>query len=297
MSPLLPSGAVVGTLTRTASEATGLPEGLPVVNGAHDQYCAAIACGVLEPGSVLLSCGTAWIILLVPPTLEAALKTGLGISCHAQPNRWGAIGSLSGVGRCVEWLLDTVWWRGERNVGPKEDLYAAFSASAAESPAGANGLLFVPIVGGYKRFKEDRGGFFGLAPSHTRADLARSALEGITLELARMLQAVHRAGVEASALTLVGGAAHSSVWPQIITDVTGVPVTIPPLEEAASAGAAILAGVGIGLFPDMVTGAAQLQKEAVHLAPDADRHNRYKALYAIYQSVHPLFHKGLTHIP
>ncbi len=91
LSPILPSGAVLGRLREEAAAATGLPAGTPVGVGAHDQYCAAVGAGVTRPGQSLLSCGTAWVILAIPPTLEAGLASRMGLSCHAVPGRWGAL--------------------------------------------------------------------------------------------------------------------------------------------------------------------------------------------------------------
>ena len=109
LSPLHPSGVAFGKLTAEASAATGLPAGLPVINGAHDQYCAAVGMRVTRPGSVLLSCGTAWVLLAVPEDLEVGRRSGMALSCHAVPGRWGAIRSLGAVGTSLDWLIDNIW--------------------------------------------------------------------------------------------------------------------------------------------------------------------------------------------
>jgi xylulokinase len=255
LSAVRPSGYLVGGLTAAAGAETGLPEGLPVVNGAHDQYCAAVGLGITRPGPVMLSCGTAWVILAVPETLEAGFRGDMRISRHAVEGRWGAILSLGGVGRSLEWLVDNVWGSGEATAA-RPVLYEAVNQAAARAPAGAAGLLCFPLAGGHaETVGAGGGGFVGLTLAHGRDEMARAVMEGVACELRRSLEAIQAAGVRVNELTMVGGAARSPIWPQIVADVTGIPVVLPGITEAASWGAAVLAGVGVGLFPSAETAA------------------------------------------
>jgi xylulokinase len=283
LSPIYPSGHVVGELTATASEATGLPQDLLVVNGAHDQYCAALATGVTQPGLVMLSCGTAWVILAVPESLEVGLHSGMAVSCHAVKGRWGAIRSLGGAGTSLEWLLDTVWC-GERTAQRREDLYRAVNEEVAHSSPGAGGLLFYPLAGGHATtIGTGHGGFVGLSLSHSRADMARAVMEGITFELRWAMEEICQAGVEINELRMVGGAAKSIVWPGIVADITNVPVAVAAMRDAASYGAAILAGVGAGLFPGPEAATFIPRGQETHLEPTLERRPHYDRLYARYQ--------------
>lgn len=242
LSPVRPAGAVVGGLTAEASAATGLPAGLPVINGAHDQYCAAVGMGVTQPGSVLLSCGTAWVLLAVPESLAVGRRSGMALSCHAVPGRWGAIRSLGAVGTSLEWLADNVW------AGEGQDArYTAINRAAAGAGPGSGGLLFYPPAGGHAgSYGAAQGGWVGLTLTHTRAELSRSVMEGVACELRWAIEEIRAAGVRVDELTMVGGAARSPVWPGIVADVTGVPVVVPGMAQAASWGAAVLAGIGVG---------------------------------------------------
>jgi len=140
LSPLQPSGTVIGSLHRAASEATSLPIGTLAINGAHDQYCAAVATGVTMPGRLLLSCGTAWLTLAVAPDLPTGLRSGLVISRHAVAGCWEAIVSLGAVGTFLEWLADSVW--DGRATDERTALYQSLDEEAAHSQPGAAGLLF-----------------------------------------------------------------------------------------------------------------------------------------------------------
>ena len=293
LSPIRPSGEVIGTVSVSGAEATGLPRDVLVVNGAHDQYCAAVGTGVTEPGRVLLSCGTAWVVLAVPASLEVGLASGMAISRHAVEGRWGALRSLRGVGASLEWLLDNVW--GGRDAGDgRDDLYAAINESAALSPAGAGGLLFVPMSGGHEAAGPMRGGFVGLSLGHGRGDMARADMEGIAFELRWAIEEVQEAGLEVDELNMVGGAARSPVWPGIVADVTGIPVSVSAVTEAACKGAAILAGVGAGMFEDAESGLAAFRDAERRLSPGPANRGRYDAQFARYRDAYNSMRAVLT---
>jgi sugar (pentulose or hexulose) kinase len=283
VSPILPCGRVICGVAAHASAATGLPAGTPVVNGAHDQYCAAVGAGVMQPGQVLLSCGTAWVLLAVPETLETGFAGRMAVGRHAVSGRWGAIRSLGGVGTSLEWLIDNVW-DGRNATQPRDELYRRLNAEAAAASPGVNGLRFYPMAGGHAgNYGPARGGFTGLTLSHTRGDLARAVMEGIAFELRWVIEELRGAGVSVSELRLVGGAAASAVWPGIVADVSGIEVTLPDTREAAARGAAILAGVGIGLFADAEAGFAALAGRETRLQPQPEAVARYVEAFEVYQ--------------
>jgi xylulokinase len=280
------SGRSVGTLTAEAGRLTGLPPDTLVINGAHDQYCAAVGTGVTRPGTVLLSSGTAWVILAVPQALETGLASGMAISCHAVPGRWGAIRSLGGVGASLEWLLKTMgpaaYAAADTSAGTRSAGYAALNAAAGRSEPGARGLLFYPLAGGHSRIGAGHGGFLNLALEHTYGDMARAIMEGTCFELRWALDEIKARGVPVKTLTLVGGAATSPLWPQIIAGAARVPVSLPADRQAAARGAAILAGVGAGVFADMESGFELFRGQEALVQPESTA--RYEAAFAQYQS-------------
>lgn len=247
LSAVQPSGQIVGALTKAASQATGLKQGIPVVNGAHDQYCAALGAGITRPGEVLLSCGTAWVILAVLNAYEEGVMGGMCISRHALPDMWGGIRSMGGVGATSEWLLTQFW----PDLQDTDARYRAFNQASAAAPAGAGGLIFMPLSGGHLEsgYPANRG-LLGLTLQHTRGDVARALMEGIACELNWMLDEI-RPGIGVQRLKMIGGAAASTIWPQIVADVTRLPVDLLSVSEAASLGAALLAGLGAGWFSNL----------------------------------------------
>lgn len=286
LSLVAASGTPTGALAPEAVRATGLPEDVLVVNGAHDQYCAAVGTGVTRPGAVLLSCGTAWVVLAVPEGLEAGLKSGLAISCHAVPGRWGGIRSLGGVGASLAWFLREVWSR-TAGAEPSAARYAALNAAVAQAAPGARGLLFYPLAGGHAKIGAGHGGFARLALEHTRADMARAVMEGVAYELRWALDEITGQGLDVASLKMVGGAAESPVWPQIVADVTGVPVALPAVRQAAACGAAILAGVGAGIFADAETAYATFARRERLVQPDPALRACYEAGFMAYQQDYP----------
>lgn len=283
LSPIRPCGTVVGKVTAAASAVTGLAQGTALINGAHDQYCAAVGAGVLQPGQVLLSCGTAWVLLAVPETMEAGLASGMAVGRHAVEGRWGAIRSLGGVGRSLEWLVDLLW---EDSAAAQEraECLRSLDQAAARATLGADGLFCYPLAGGHAAtYGPTRGAFLGLTLTHGRGDLARAVMEGVTFELKWALEEIQAAGVHASELTMVGGAARSVIWPRLVADITDRTVRVPASGEAASRGAAILAGLGTGLFSDVPAGCTALKASEETLLPDQANSMRYADLFAAYR--------------
>ena len=292
LSPIMDSGEIVGQLTEEASRETGLPPSVLVVNGAHDQYCAALGSGVLEPGTVMLSCGTAWVILCVMKKLRLDPEMRLSISRHAVKGKIGALRSMGGVGACMEWFVEKLW-DGKSN--SKDAIYSEINKAAGAISVGSNGLVYLPASGGYGR--GTRGAFLGLTLSHTRAEMARSIMEGIVYELSVMMEDIKGAGIEATELRMVGGAAGSPVWSQIVSDVTELPVVIPSTAQAASLGAAILAGMGSGVFPDAETGYRRLSGKEKVLEPNALNAEEYKKLLLAYRAVSRKVYNSFSLLP
>ena len=276
LSPVQNSGVVVGQITEEASRETGLSRSVLVVNGAHDQYCAALGTGVLKPGEVMLSCGTAWVILGTLEQLRLDPEKRLSISPHVIPERWGALKSLGGVGACMEWFLRNLWTGAAKGA----ELYDELNRGVDRVPAGSSGLIFFPSSGGYGRGA--RGAFMGLTLSHSREAMARAVMEGIVFELRWTMENVREAGLESRELRMVGGAAASPVWPKIVADITHLPVMIPSTTEAASCGAAILAGLGSGVFDSPEAGYRSMMGRERLLEPDENDSRRYDELYQIY---------------
>ena len=163
------------------------------------------------------------------------------------------------------------------------------NAQAEISPVGANGLIFLPYLMGERSPRwnpQAKGAFIGLTIRHTRADMIRAVLEGITMNLRVILDAFRAQGTQIDAIRLIGGGARGRLWNRILADVYGLPVhRLATLEEATSMGAAVTGGVGVGLFPDFSI-AASMNDVVDVIEPDAAAHAVYEQRYPIFEAAY-----------
>lgn len=288
---------VIGTVTAQAAAETGLARGTPVVIGGGDGPCATAGAGVVRPGSAYNYIGSSsWIGIATPqPVFDPALRTFT--FPHLAPHMYTPIGTMQAAGGSYQWLRDTLCLpEKEAAQSLKLSPYELMNLQAEKSPPGANGLLFLPYLLGERtpHWNPDaRGAFIGLTMAHTRADLVRATLEGITLNLRTILEAFFDQGAEISAMRVIGGGANGRLWRQIMADIYGMPVQRPALlSEATSFGAAVAGGVGIGLFKSFDL-AAELTPVIDVALPQAQRQALYERLYATflkaYPAIEPLF--------
>jgi xylulokinase len=274
------SGEAVGVVTRAASRATGLAVGTPVAGAGHDHLCSALAA---RAGSMRAvdSSGSAEVVVVPIDAYVAATPEEAGsIACYADvvPGAWVRSARCGLSGALVEWA------RGEFFAGaPLEEVFAE---AAAQS--GPTGILVYPTFGRAINPTFDPasalGAIVGLSVSHGRGDLLRGILESLCFVLRANLDWL---GVDGP-LRVAGGATHSSLWMQLKADVTGREVETAELEEATLRGAAVLAGVAAGCYPEARSGAATaIRIEARRVSPDRDLHRAYDAIYAgAYSHLH-----------
>jgi xylulokinase len=245
---------VVGELTSEAAHAMGLHAGIPVVAGAGDGVCAGVGVGSVRPGITYNYLGSSsWIsTTTTEPLLDDRMRTFTWP--HAVPGLFHACGAMQTAGSAYAWLKSEVCTREkaeaeERGSSP----YELMNALVDESPPGANGLIFLPYLLGERtpRWNPDaKGAFIGLTLAHTRADLVRAVMEGITLNLGIIVD-IFRSHTPIPSITVIGGGAKGAAWRKIMADVYQAEIIRPNyLEEATSMGAAIIGGVGVGAFTD-----------------------------------------------
>ncbi|HEU5316233.1 MAG TPA: FGGY-family carbohydrate kinase, partial [Chloroflexota bacterium] len=170
------------------------------------------------------------------------------------------------------------------------DPYDLLTSLASTAPAGCEGLLFLPYLMGERApYLEPiaRGGWIGLTARHDRAALVRSVLEGVTYSLRDCLELLRGIGVAVDAVRASGGGARNPFWRQLMADVFGLPVATLAVAEGPAYGAALLAAVGAGLYPDVPAACDATLHERERLAPDAGRHATYDAHYAVYRALYP----------
>lgn len=287
LAALCAPGDPIGTLTPQAAEQLGLSTEVVVAGGGHDQYCAALGAGVTAPGDVLLSTGTAWVVLGITETAIADPAQNFGFGRHVVPDVWGEFGSFRNGGVCLDWTRRLLG-------GAAPDNYDVINTRAASAPVGSDGLRFFPHFDGTNIptwVGEAKGSFTGLELRHGPEQFYRGVMEGVVYEGRRVLESYQSFGPQVSKVTILGGASHSRVWAQIIADVLTGPVEITDVPDSACVGAAVLAGVGAGMWSDAGTGSTALVPRARLVEPSDDK-CRYAALYEEYcrSSVHLMDH-------
>jgi xylulokinase len=287
---LAPSGTRVGSLSAAAAEATGLAAGTPLVLAGGDLQVAGVGMGVAAPGVISLGIGSGGGVLIY---LERPLRHAeIGLNCqpHAVPDAWEMEGICLASGASYKWFRE-VLGEPERRIAAERgcDPYDVLTELAAQAEIGAGGLLFLPALAGSGApnwYPQARGMVLGLTLATQRSALVRSLLEGICLEIRGMLEAAGRMGTPVSEVRIWGGAAKSPFWNQMAADVYGIPAARTAISEAGLAGAAICAGVGVGLYRDVHEGVACMVQIEERYEPVAARHRIYDELYEIYDAAY-----------
>ncbi len=279
------STEVLGTITSAAAEATGLKKGTPVVVGGGDGCCAGVGVGCVAPGMAYNYLGSSsWIALAVEkPIIDEKMRTMSW--AHCVPGLLQPSGSMQTAGSSYSWLKSEIC-RQEQEEARREGVspYEIINREIAKSPAGANGVLFLPYLLGERspRWNPNaKGAFVGMTLATRREDMLRAVLEGITLNLGVIL-GILRQHVPIDSMRVVGGGARGDVWRQMLADVYDCPVNkLSHLEEGTSMGAAIVGGVGVGVFKDFSVTDRFVKVEST-VEPDPRNREQYRRLLPIF---------------
>lgn len=286
LSQITASAIPIGNLTEEAAEALGLSQDTIVVNGAHDQYCAALGTGICNPGDVLISTGTAWVMLTVCSDIELAYDTGWVVSRYPVSELYGALISAGAVGKGMSWFTDRVL-----SVIEPKDTDEWIDVAVAESPIGANGLVFIsPAVA---RREGTVSGFVNLDIDHSLKDMVRAIMEGTVYEINRLNVNSMTSGDLPPRVVVAGRPAENKMWAQMLSDVLELPLQVPKVREAASYGAAILASLGVGVINDANWRAANC--ETLRYEPSCDRSHKYRRGFTEYVEVLNRCRGGMCH--
>ncbi|NEQ21924.1 MAG: xylulokinase [Microcoleus sp. SIO2G3] len=239
---LIPSSAIAGYLTTVASKHLGLKVGLPVIAGAADTAAAALGNGLIETGLVQLIVGTAAQIITPrsQPIIDPQGCTHLYRA--AVPNQWYTLAAMQNAGLALEWVRSILGFSWQQ----------VYTEAFTIAP-GCEGLTFLPYLTGERTPHLDphaRGAWVGLGLHHTQAHLMRAALEGVAFALRQGLEALEATGITATELRLAGGGTLEIPWKQLLADVFQIPLYATTVVAASARGAALLAGIGIGIYAD-----------------------------------------------
>jgi xylulokinase len=296
-----PSGTLLGEVSPTAAAATGLPVGTPVVLGGHDYLCGALPVGAFKPGAVLDLTGT-WEIVLTaipePVLTPEVQRLGVTVEAHVARNMYAVWGGAVAADM-LEWYRKEYGFEAKQRAEQEGGLdWDWLMAAAAASPTGARGVMFLPHMSAAGCPVVDArslGAFVGLSNFVTRGDMLRAIIEGLDYQVLDIITAMEGGlGIKPDKLIVVGGAARNKFWMQNKADVAGRSIEVPEIEEATPLGAAILAGLGVGLYKDEQEAFEHVYKPGQTYEPNPELVPRYAEWFKIYQQLYPTL-KPISH--
>lgn len=276
---IYPAGELVGTITQEVSDSTGLPAGIPVYNGAHDQYCASIGAGAIHAGDMLLSAGTTWVLMGIsdrPMYTDSFVVPGK----HPIDGLYGAIASLVGSGASMEWF--------HKNLMSAD--YDSMNEVVPQRVDTTKELFFYPYVNGAPfpiHNRNAKGVFAGITLEHDQFDFARAVMEGVAFGLRLAIQDFRKNGTNIDSIIMMGGASKSPVWMQMIASVTGIPIKRLSYSDACAVGAAMIAACGAGVFDSYQSAAKSIVAvEQIYEPIDEEiiyYNNKFEKFYDLYK--------------
>lgn len=272
---------LTGRITPRAAELTGLKPGTPVVGGAGDQAASAIGNGIVEAGIVSCTIGTSGVVFAHMENVAYDPPGRVHTFCHAVPGKWHVMGVTQGAGLSLQWFRSRL-----ASVQSYNDL----TAEAATAPLGCDGLYWLPYLMGERTPHLDanaRGGWIGLTAKHTRADLIRSILEGVSYSLKDCLEIIRGLGITVRAVRASGGGARSPFWRQMLADIFDTPVATLETQEGSAYGVALLAMVSTGRFASVQEACGHAIREVSRLDPHPQNAAAYARRYPIFRDLYP----------
>jgi xylulokinase len=290
LPPAFESQEVTGRVSPGAAARFGLPAGIPVAGGGGDSVIQTIGSGVIVPGELQTTIGTAGILAAALDGPAENTDGRLQVFCNVAADKWHCMGVSLNAGGAMGWFRDTA----ARGTG-----FDALTEEAAASPPGARGLLFLPYLNGERCPHPDpaaRGAFVGLTARHGRGDMARSVMEGVVHAFADMHALMRPLGIEGRIVKASGGGARSALWRQMQADAFGCDVvTTEGAAEGGAFGAALVAGLAVGVWPDAATAAASC-RPLTRETPDAAAGAVHARAHEIYLSLYPLLREAFAQL-
>ncbi|MBE0536574.1 MAG: FGGY-family carbohydrate kinase [Phycisphaerae bacterium] len=291
----LPSGTPLGKVHAGAAAATGLAEGTPIILGGHDYCCGTLSVGAFEPGVVLDVTGTWEIVVcaLDKPVLTPEVRhMGIPVHSHVASAKLWAIMASAVAADMLEWFRGEYGFE-ERQRASKEntDDWDLLMQRAQAAAPGANGVMFLPHMSGSHCPVVDHlslGAFVGLRNIATKGDMLRAMIEGLDFQFLQIVNGIEKSlGVRPEKFVAIGGATKNAFWMQNKADIIGKPIEASEIDEPTPLGAAILAGIGAGLYKNVGDAFEKVRKPGKIYTPDASLTKKYRRLFETWEQLYP----------
>jgi xylulokinase len=284
------SPEVTGVLSAEGGRLLGLPAGTPVVAGGGDNAAGAVGNGIVRRGVVSASIGTSGVVFAHADTMQTDPEGRVHTFCTAVPGQWHVMGVVLAAGGSLQWYRNSLCQAQVAEARRRgADPYDLITAEAATAPVGSRGLYFLPYLTGERTPHADpfaRGCWIGLSNMHGRAELARSVIEGITFAMRDSLEIVRGMGVPVRQIRVTGGGARSGFWRQMQADVYGQAVQTIHAAEGPAYGAALLAGVGAGVWGSVPEASQAVVRVASSTRPARTARAAYDRQYPQFRALY-----------
>jgi xylulokinase len=279
--PVYESAQICGRVTASAAAATGLREGTPMVAGAGDQAASAVGNGIVEAGVASCTLGTSGVVFAHMDEPAYDPEGRIHTFCHAAPGKWHVMGVTQGAGLSLQWFRNTL--------APAAS-YDELMAEAAQAEPGCGGLYWLPYLMGERTPHLDalaRGGWIGLTARHTRKDLVRSLIEGVSFSQKDCLNLILELGVEISQVRASGGGARSPFWRQVLADIFALRVVTLATQEGSAYGAGLLAMAGTGGYASVQEACRATVEVTTIQDPQPRPSEKYGKAHEVYRTLYP----------
>lgn len=282
---------VTGKVTKKMAELTGLKEGTIVVGGAGDNAAAAIGTGVCEDGKAFTTIGTSGVVFAHTSKISIDPKGRVHTCCAAVPNSWHVMGVTQGAGLSLKWFRDN--FCGSETETAKYmgvDEYYLMDKQAETVPVGANRLLYLPYLMGERTPHLDpdaRGVFFGLSAMHTKKDMLRAVMEGVSYSLRDCVEVFREMDINVSDMMACGGGGSSPLWRSMLADLYNCPVKTVASKEGPALGVALLAATGAGIYSSVPEACKAVVKTDKVQEPKTENVPEYEKFYGLYKEIYP----------
>lgn len=291
---VLPSDALIGTISTEASKATGLRSGIPVVNGSSDNSASALGAGMTNPGQVTLIIGTAGVITVCSdrPLVDPQKRTLCWHYCLR--DHWATLGIMQTAGESLEWFKNTFDHQSGIQAS-SGDIFNQYNESAKNIPEGSEGLIFLPYLNGERTPYWDadaRGVFFGINLKTSKAHFIRSIMEGVSFALRNNIEAVESLGIQINEVRAVGGGLKSQVWLEILGKILRKPIATVSIRDTANLGNILLCGHALEIFSSYQNAAEKIisTDDKVFYPNGSDMYERrYPVFLDLYERIKPLY--------
>jgi len=282
---------VTGKVSQSVAQSLGLSAQTIVVGGAGDNAAAAVGTGVVEDGRAFTTLGTSGVVYAHTSKLSIDPQGRVHTFCCAVPGCWHVMGVTQAAGMSLKWFRDNFFSAEMQTAqGMQVDPYYIMDKQAEQVPLGSNRLIYLPYLMGERTPHLDpdcRGVFFGLSAMHTKYSMLRAVMEGVAFSQRDSVEILKGMNINLNEMLACGGGGTSSLWRQILADVYACPVKTVLLKEGPAFGAAILAGVGSGLYASVQEACKAVIKTNPPQKPITENSIRYNEIYQVYKGLYP----------